>query len=148
MNLDHYKQYAPILLRIGLSIVFLWFGIHQIINPESFLGYVPALFDTHPNTMMHEHPLQSLHTLPITPHILIMGNGFFETILGILLITGIFIRVVALLLSLHLVGIMVSLGYNDIAVRDFGLFLATLSVALHGPDQWCLGNKIFKKKII
>lgn len=36
------KQYAPIVLRIGISLVFLWFGIHQLISPETFLDYVPA----------------------------------------------------------------------------------------------------------
>ena len=41
IELKKYQKYAPLVLRIGLSLVFLWFGISQLVNPESFLGYVP-----------------------------------------------------------------------------------------------------------
>ena len=34
------------------------------------------------------------------------------------------------------------LGYNDIAVRDYGLALITFSVVLGGSDVWCLDKKL------
>ena len=144
VELKKYQKYAPLVLRIGLSLVFLWFGISQLVNPESFLGYVPSWMYPHDGTMMHEHPFQMLHSLPLTPHIIIMGNGVFETIFGVLLLLGLFTRIAALLLALHLLGIMAGLGYNDIAVRDFGLIMATVAVFLHGDDEWCLGKKFHK----
>lgn len=141
MELRQYKTYAPILLRFGLSLVFLWFGLNQLINPESFLGYIPIWLYPHPATMVHEHPLQSLHNLPLTPHVIIMGNGVFETIVGLLLLIGLFTRISALLLALHLIVIMVGLGYNDIMIRDLGLSIATVSIILNGPDSFCLDKK-------
>ncbi len=141
MNIDKYKRYAPLVLRLGLSLVFLWFGLSQLINPESFLGYVPQWLYSHAPEMIHEHPLQLMHNLQLTPHIIIMGNGIFETVFGILLLLGLFTRISSLLLGLHLMGIMFGLGYNDIAVRDFGLMLATFSIFLQGPDEWCLDAK-------
>ncbi|MBI2548210.1 DoxX family membrane protein [Candidatus Woesearchaeota archaeon] len=139
-----YVSYAPMILRLGLSIVFLWFGITQLVNPESFLGYIPQWLYPHPLDMMHEHPLQMFHQLPLTPHLIIMGNGIIEIILGGMLLLGLLTRIVALLLMGHLLVIMLGLGYNDIAVRDFGLFIATLSVFLHGPDQWCVDFRLQK----
>lgn len=120
------KQYAPCIVRIGVSLVFLWFGLNQIFDSESFLGYLPE-FAT---------------KLPIQLTMLIMSNGIFETIFGLLLILGLLTRISALLLTLHLIGIIVSLGYNEIAVRDFGLMIATLSIVLHGEDRWCLSKRL------
>ena len=64
-------------------------------------------------------------------------NGTLEIVLGSLLLLGLFTRLCAFILALHLGGIMISLGYNDIAIRDFGLSLATFAVFLHGPDRLC-----------
>ncbi|MBI3032487.1 DoxX family protein [Candidatus Woesearchaeota archaeon] len=122
INTEKWKEYAPCLVRIGVSLVFLWFGLNQVFDPSSFLGYLPD-FAT---------------TLPLPPLVLIMINGIFEIILAVLLVLGLCTRIAALLLALHLVGIIISLGYNEIAVRDFGLMLATLSVCLSGNDNLCL----------
>lgn len=147
IDFDKFKEYAPIILRIGLSIVFLWFGISQLINPESFIGYVPEFLYDHPNDMNHEHPLQLAHNLPLTSHMIIMGNGAFETIFGLLLLLGMFTRISALLLAIHLLIITIGLGYNDIAVRDFGLVIATISIFLNGEDKFLLDKKM-KRKLI
>ena len=143
------KKYSTDIIRVALSIVFLWFGINQIINPESFLGYVPQWLYPHGSQMMHEHPLQFMHNIPShSLHITIMANGIFETIFGILLVIGIFTRIAAFLLALHLFGIAFSLGYNDVAVRDFGLALATASLIFSGAGQLSLDNKLRKTPLI
>jgi len=125
MNLEKYKGYAPILLRITVSLVFLWFGLNQLFNASNWLGWLPSF----------------AYSLPIKPIYLILFNGAFETVFGILLIVGLFTRLSSLLLSLHLLGIAFSLGYNDVAIRDFGLALATLSIFLNGHDKCCLDSK-------
>jgi len=123
-------------------MVFLWFGISQLVNPESFMGYMPQWIFPHEPAMQHSHSMQFMHNIPHPgAHFTIMANGVFETLFGLLLLLGLFTRLSALLLSLHLFGIMLSLGYNDIAVRDFGLALAALSVALNGKDKYCMDNK-------
>ncbi|HLD06443.1 MAG TPA: DoxX family membrane protein [Candidatus Nanoarchaeia archaeon] len=113
------REYAPIVTRIGLSAVFLWFGISQLADPGYFLGYVPDALAAQGETLL-------------------LANGIFETVFGSLLLLGLFTRIAALLLGLHLLGIAGGLGYNDIAVRDIGLTLAAFSVALFGADRWTL----------
>ena len=125
----NYKDYAPIVLRISLSLVFLWFGLTSIFNPDVLIGYLPEI----------------AYSLPISLQNIMLLNGIFEIILGTLLIVGLFTRVVAFILFLHTFGIMFSLGYNDVAIRDFGLALATFSVFLYGKDKWCLDRKLRNK---
>jgi uncharacterized membrane protein YphA (DoxX/SURF4 family) len=95
----------------------LWFGFSQLFNPNMFLGYVPIMFDAY-------------------APVLVTLNGVIEVVLGFVLLSGFLTRPAALILALHLAGITASLGYNEIAVRDFGLVLATLSVFLYGKDNW------------
>ena len=123
------KKYSVDILRIGLALVFLWFGISQLINPESFLGYIP----------------QWLYIQNFSAHTIIISNGIFETVFGFLLLIGLFTRISAFLLALHLLGIMFSLGYNDIAVRDFGLVMATVSLIFFGSGIFSVDNKIVTK---
>ena len=146
MKIDNYQKYAPVVVRIALSFVFLWFGVNQLVNPVSFLGYVPDLIYNHGQGIQHDHPFQSVHNLPLTPHILIMGNGAFETVFGSLLLLGLFTRIASLVLALHLMGIIIGLGYNDVAIRDFGLALVTFSVFLYGYDKLSLDKKLKRKK--
>lgn len=120
-----YKEYSPLVLRIGIGIVFLWFGLTNIFNPQTLIGYLPKF----------------VQTLPIEPLSILLLTGIFEVVFGVFLIIGLFTRLSSLLLFLHLVVIIIGIGYNDVAVRDFGLALATLAIFLHGPDKWCLDNR-------
>ena len=61
--------------------------------------------------------------------------------LAVFLLAGRFTQIVALLLSLQLFGIAVTIGYNDVGVRDFALGLATVSLFLQGPDKWTLDRR-------
>lgn len=125
-RIDRYKQYAPAILRLALSLVFIWFGLNQIFNQSIFIGYLPKW----------------AFSLPFSTSVFLTINGVFETFFGTLLLFGLFTRIVALLLSLHLFGIAFSLGYNDIAVRDIGLALAAFSVFINGPDSWTVDTKL------
>lgn len=123
MAIDDYKKYAPAIVRIGISLVLLWFGLTNIFKPDYLLGYLP---------------LSVAQLIPFAPTTFMMLNGAFEVIIGVLLLLGIFTRAAALLTALHIAGIAFSLGYNDIAVRDIGLAIAAFSVFVHGPDDWCM----------
>ncbi|MEK6910445.1 MAG: DoxX family protein [Nanoarchaeota archaeon] len=116
------KKYAPITVRIGISLVFLWFGFQQLLNPGDWTAWLPSFTSF----------------LPFKAVTLIVISGLFESILGLFLILGIFTRLSSALLILHLIGIIFSVGYNEIAVRDFGLLMALLSVFFNGEDEWCL----------
>lgn len=116
---DRLRDAAPVLLRLSLAALFLWFGINQLLDPESFVSYVPGW-------------------APLDVFMVVMLNGIFETVFGTLLALGIFTRAVALVLGVHIFGIGASLGYNDLAWRDIALSLATFSIMLHGADRWSL----------
>ena len=47
----------------------------------------------------------------------------------------------ALLLSLHVFGIALSLGYNAVAIRDFGLAFASLALAVGGAGTFSIDTK-------
>ena len=143
MHLNQYKDYAPVVVRIGISLVFLWFGLHELTDAASFVGWLPD-FITNPHGMMMGG-MQMMH-VNFTPLRFVYGNGIFEVVFGLLLLLGLFTRVSAFLLGIHLLGIAFSIGYNEIGVRDFGLTLATFSIFLYGADIWCLDRK--RKKSI
>ena len=125
MDIEDYKKYGPIVVRLGMSFVFLWFGLNQIFNSEAWMIWLP----------------QWAFNLPIEPTTFVLINGTFEVIFGGLLLLGLYTRVVALFLTIHLFVIAFNIGYNDVGIRDFGLALATFSIFLNGMDDWCLDKK-------
>lgn len=114
-------EYASIVVRLSISLLFLWFGINQLSLPEDFLGYLPGFLLQQEN-----------------PGLFVFLNGIFETVLGFMLLIGWKARWIALILSVHLLSIAVTLGYNDIFIRDAALTLVTFSIFLRGEDGWCL----------
>ena len=127
------KDYSATIVRLGLAFVLLWFGINQLVNPESFLGYMPQWLYPHDARMQHEHPMQLMHNIP-TPsvHTVLMGNGIVDATIGLLLLVGFYTRIAAFIAALHLLGIAISLGYNDIAIRDIGLAIMAASLVFSG----------------
>lgn len=130
--LDRLGNHSPIIVRFAICFVFLWFGINEMFNGNYFVSYLPSW-------------LPSL--LGVKPLTFIFYNGLSETILGVLLLTGLFTRLAALILCLHLLSIALNLGYTDIAIRDFGLTAVAFSIFLHGPDDWCLDRRIKNKAL-
>ena len=120
--MKNFKEYAPAIARYGVGVVFFIFGISQLINPESWLGYLPSF----------------VFNIGISSTNLIYFNGVFDLAVGLFLFLGLFVRVFALLGSLHLLGIIVSLGFNDVAVRDLGLLIVLISIFLNGSDKLCI----------
>jgi len=102
-----------VVLRIGLSFVFLWFGINQSIDPSRFLGYLPEMLLN----------LRFAGTLVIV-------NGVIDLLEGIFFAWGKYVQVTSIVAFVHLLAITVSVGYNDIMVRDVGLLFAIAALYL------------------
>ncbi|PIP87103.1 hypothetical protein COW81_02110 [Candidatus Campbellbacteria bacterium CG22_combo_CG10-13_8_21_14_all_36_13] len=113
-------QIGLTILRFGLSAVFLWFGFSQLLDGINWVYLVPDW---------------AVNTLQLPPAMLVLANGLVEVVLGALLAMGIWTRIVALLLGLHLALISFSLGISPSGVRDFGLVLATFSLAIIGDGK-------------
>lgn len=75
-------------------------------------------------------PLYATALVPLPVGTLILGNAIFELLFGVALLLGLYTRLVAGILTLHLAHIVTIVGYNAIGVRDFGLTLAMFSVFL------------------
>jgi len=140
------KDYSIVILRIGLALVLLWFGINQVFYPDNFLGYLPPWAMPHPINMIHFPPIHMMHDTSIQTTALIVSNGFYEIILGLVLLVGFYTRITAFIAGLHLLLIALSLGYNDIAIRDFGLSIMAFSLVFSGAGKYSLDNK--KEKYI
>ncbi len=121
------KDISPFLIRIGLGIVVLWFSINQILNPTNWTFLVPG------------------YTNFLNPADVIYINAALEAIIGLLFILGFFTRIIALIFSIHLIPIIIALGYGPIAVRDFGLLMASLSLVFSGSGNFTLVNFIKRK---
>ncbi len=125
MDQSKSAEYAPVVLRFGLVFLFLWFGISQVTSPDSWIAWVPEWV----NVVFGQNAVK-----------IVLINGWFEIAGGALLALGLWIRWVALLLSLHLFIIAYEVGYNDIGVRDFALAVCALAVSLFGADKYSLDN--------
>lgn len=114
------RPYAPLVLRLGLAAVFLWFGYQQVMHVAQWESWVPAW------ALASGVPAGTI----------VLANGWFEVIFGLLLVSGFYTWVVAGLLALHLFVITFDIGITAIGVRDFGLAVSTLALALmHWPKK-------------
>lgn len=125
-------RFAPLVLRLGLTALFLWFGFSQVTDPAGWLSWVPPW---------------ATGLSWISSQTLILLNGGFEIVLGLALAAGFYTRWAALFLSLHLFFIAYEIGYNDIGVRDFSLAISTLAVFFFGADEFTLDHSMRKAKV-
>ncbi len=121
--MKHIKLFAPSVLRYGIALVVVWFGIQQFMQPSQWVAFIPPSI----SAMLHTDPL-----------LIVYANATFEVIFGLLLLFGWRTRFVALLLTLHLFDIMWIVGYGEIGTRDFGLAVAALSIFMNGTDVLCV----------
>ncbi len=123
------KSYAPVVLRLGMALVFLWFGVSQLLDASNWTGWLP----------------EYAANLPLGAETLVYLNGAFETLFGSLLLLGLGTRLAAILLSVHMAHIISVVGYSEIGVRDFGIFVAAVAVALNGADKLSLDQRVRQK---
>ena len=117
MNLKFNKENLGIyILRFGLTIVFLYFGISQILDQSKWIYFVPDRFS-------------NFYISEILKSKIVFLNGIFDTVIALSLISGLFIRIFSLLGFIHLFSITIfSLGFEPSGIRDLGLAFAMLSL--------------------
>ena len=118
------QNFGITLLRTALAFVFLWFGFSQISDAALWTSYVPTWTSA----------IASAGTM-------VYLNGIFEILAGSMLALGIFPRYVAGLLGLHLLIISIHIGFTAVGVRDIGLGLATIALAMIGADRFALTSQ-------
>lgn len=111
MNKENVLSYN--ILRIGLAVTILWFGISQLMNPMYWTGYLPEF--------LISQSFISLNTL-------VYLNGVFEIILSFLLFMNKYVKITSIIMSIHLIFIIITLGFNEIGVRDFGILVGFVAL--------------------
>lgn len=111
--LGQYSHVAPLFLRIGLAVVFMYAAISSFVSPEDWVGYVPDFMR---------------QLLPGTVVLTIFSG--VELVLVAWLLSGVYVRIAALVAAAMLAGIVVSnFSLLPISFRDIGLIFAALALA-------------------
>lgn len=113
------SAYASPVLRCGIAAVIIWFGVQQLLNAEAWTIWLPAW----------------TAISGIEPTTIVYLNGGFEVVTGLMLLIGFWTRLVAFVLFLHLLVIVFDIGMNPTGVRDFGLAVALLAIALREEQK-------------
>ncbi|HBE89759.1 MAG: hypothetical protein A3E37_02475 [Candidatus Andersenbacteria bacterium RIFCSPHIGHO2_12_FULL_46_9] len=98
-------------LRVGLGLTFLFIGVDILRHPTVWIGYVPR------ETM-----------LGLDSETMLRIGGFFDMIVGTLLIIKAWPRVAGALATLHLIGIFSLNGIDGVLARNIGLLGAAIAV--------------------
>lgn len=129
MSLEKLKRFSPLVLRLGIVVIFMWFSLSQLTSPESWTKMIPEY--------------ASAIASPLT---IVYFNAIFELVFAILLLLGLKTRIVSAILTLHLFHIAKILGYGPTGVRDFVLGIATLAIFFNGPDEFSMDYFLKKRK--
>ncbi len=103
-------RYSQIALRLGLAVVFLWFGIDKFIQPQYWLdAWVPQGIQAFASRS-GIGPIDLMHLL-----------GIVEVLVALSLATGFFMRYFAAAAAVLLIGVIAMHGFSELLVRDVGL---------------------------
>jgi hypothetical protein len=112
------SEWAATAARALLALVLAWFGLHELLLPSVWAGYVPLV------------PTSSSFAV-----LLVLAHGWLLLMLAVAMLAGIAVRVVAAVTVLVLLEIVVSLtlttGLSDLVLRDIGVL--GLAACLAGP---------------
>lgn len=115
-----YGRYGKshLLMSWGLGATFLWIGLDIIFHPANWVGFVPQNV---PFGISREHA--------------IFLGGIADVALGAFLILRWWEKLVALLVALHLLGILIFNGIDAVLIRDVGL-LGTALALVFWPTKY------------
>lgn len=114
----HIKITHILALRLGLGLVFIYAGLNSLIDPESWVGYIPQFIFG----IMGANTFLAIHSV-------------LELIIGLSLLVGIKIQIASLAAFLSISSILIFYGVDNITFRDFGLALAALALFIATRDR-------------
>ena len=106
-----------IVLRFAAASTFLWFGVDKWVHPEAWYGWTPTwLWKMMPGDTMDG----ALFTV-----------GAIEFGIGCLMAAGAYLREASAAAFVYILAITVTLGADELAVRDMALMGMYLALFLH-----------------
>jgi uncharacterized membrane protein YphA (DoxX/SURF4 family) len=123
--MERKTEWGIFVLRVGLAVLFLWFGFSQFFDQSAWTSWVPVW---------------AMSLTGLEAEMIVLLNGGLEIALGVLLALGLYIRPAAILLGLHLAVLVFEIGLSPIGMRDFAIMMATFALALLPPDPYSLDS--------
>ena len=111
------------ILRVGLAITFLWIGVLIFKNPEAWGGYLQPW---------------AAGLLPIPLEQAMIGTAILDITIGAFLLIDFLPWLAALVGAIHLVIVLTVSGITDITVRDIGLLVGAIALAIDSLPPWVL----------
>lgn len=111
------RRAALVLLTAGNVIVFVLFGAEKLYRPQNWIDWMPEW-------------INGLAGLPVARWLTVIGITEILMALFLLLPVRRLRQLGALLISLHLFGIILEIGWNEIAIRDIGLLTGSLALLM------------------
>ncbi len=111
-----YSQYS---LRIGLAIVYVWFGVDKFIHAAYWIDTWMPLWAQH-----------AARAIGMSPTNVVLLLGIFEVLMATSLLTGFFLRIFAAVGLAILVLVLAFHGFNEIMVRDIAIISALVALIL------------------
>ncbi len=106
---------ALIILRIGLGLTFLITSYFIFKNPNKWAGLILPW---------------AKKLLPLNPKTAIILTAYYDVANGLWLISGVFLFWAALIASIHLIQVIITVGITDAEYRDIGLLAACIALML------------------
>lgn len=110
-------KYSNLVLRLSLAVVFLWFGIDKFFHPDYWT-----------NAWVPPSVASLADNFNLRPIDVIYMSGVFEVLVGVSLVTNIFIIFFSFLALAFMGSIMIFNGFSEVLVRDIGLMGVFLSL--------------------
>lgn len=108
-----------LVLRIGLALVFVWFGIDKFVHPHY---WIDAWMPTWSQRAVLAIGMSTVNAIFLV--------GLFETLVAISLATGFFMRLFSVAAICFLFLVIAMHSFSEVLVRDVGLVGGLLALAL------------------
>lgn len=134
---DRYQKFAPLPLRFGLAIVFVFFGIQKLIEPGQATLEIQLIL----NLDIADAAAMNFYF------------GLFEIIVAAALFLGLKVRIAAFVSAVLVLMFFASflakfqLSINPNLYRDLGLVGASIALFLLGPGPLSLDSWILKRQL-
>jgi uncharacterized membrane protein YphA (DoxX/SURF4 family) len=139
MNFTEYEKYNPLILRVSIAFLWIWMAV------------VPKLIFPEPRVMMVSKSWTAVF-MPVSPKTFIFLLAIAELILGIMLLIGLFTRIVSatqivltIIFVIGLWNIAVAQGLTSplahLFFKDIPLIAGNIVLVITGGGIYSLDNK-------
>ncbi len=109
------KKLSLYVLRGGLAVSFIWIGYMITQSPAGWAKSIQPW---------------AVNLLPVSPEAFMAVTGYMDMAIGVMLLINPLAWLGALLGTVHLSGVVLSISSNGIIARDVGLLGAALALAI------------------